>query len=325
MRRFFRSGVFVLLAALLVLPACSSQGGRKAEQGATDVGPQRRIAFITHAKPGDSFWDIIRKGAEMAAAKDNAKVLYSSDPEAGRQAQLVQAAIDQHVDGIVVTLAKPDAMRDVLAKAKAAGIPVVSVNAGETRSAELGALTHVGQDEKVGGQLVGQKLNELGAKHVVCVNQEQGHVGLEARCAGTKETFHGTSEVLYVNGEDPSQVRSSITAKLQTDPSIDYVLTLGAPYALNALESVSDAGSKAKVGTFDMNKDSIQAVKDGRLVFSVDQQPYLQGYLSVDQVWLYLKNGNVMGVGQRAVQTGPNIVTRENVAQVEQFANQGTR
>jgi simple sugar transport system substrate-binding protein len=325
MRRFFRSSIFVVLAALLVLPACSSQGGRQGEQAATNVGPERRIAFIAHAKPGDTFWDIIRKGAETAAAKDNAKLLYSSDAEAGRQAQLVQAAIDQHVDGIVVTLAKPDAMRDVIAKARAAGIPVVSVNAGELQSAELGALTHIGQDERVGGQMVGKKLNELGAKHVVCVNQEQGHVGLESRCAGIKETFQGTSEVLYVDSADPAGVRSSITAKLQTSRDIDYVVTLGAPYALHALQSVADAGSQAKVGTFDMNKEAIQAVKDGKLVFSVDQQPFLQGYLSVDQIWLYLQNGNVIGVGQRAVQTGPNIVTRENVADVEKFANQGTR
>ncbi|GAP54784.1 hypothetical protein AHiyo6_13490 [Arthrobacter sp. Hiyo6] len=101
--------------------------------------------MITHAAPGDTFWDIIRKGAEEAAAKDNVDLLYTSDPEGGRQAQLVQQAIDQKVDGIAVTLAKPDALKDVLKKAADAGIPIVSLNAGESVSAQLGAFTTSGQ------------------------------------------------------------------------------------------------------------------------------------------------------------------------------------
>ena len=70
--------------------------------------PRIKVALITHAAAGDTFWDIVRKGAEEASAKDNVELLYTSDPEAGRQAQLIQQAIDQKVDGIAVTLAKPE-------------------------------------------------------------------------------------------------------------------------------------------------------------------------------------------------------------------------
>jgi simple sugar transport system substrate-binding protein len=320
-----RAVVVVMAVAALTLSACSSSGGKQEERAASDVGPPRKVAMITHAKPGDSFWDTVRKGADAAAAKDNIQLLYSSDPEAGKQAQLVQAAIDQKVDGIVVTLAKPEAMQRVVSKALGEGIPVVSFNAGEEKSAIYGALAHIGQDERVGGQVVGRKLNELGAKNVVCVNHEQGHVGLENRCGGVKETFAGAIENLYVNGEDTAQSKSSVTAKLQSNPNIDTVLTLGAPMALNILSAVGDAGSKAKVATFDMNEQALQAVREGKLQFAVDQQPFLQGYLGVDQIWLYKKNGNRIGVGQQAVLTGPNIVTRQNVAEIEEFAKQGTR
>ena len=313
-----------LTAGALALSACSSEGGAQNEADPTNVGPELDVALITHAVPGDTFWDIVRKGAEAAAAKDNVNLLYSSDPEAGKQAQLVEAAIDQDVDGIVLTLAKPEAMASAVRQATRAGIPVVSINAGETESARLGAVAHFGQNESVAGQAAGDKLNELGYQNAVCVNQEQGHVGLEARCAGAEQAFDGQMETLFVNGEDMAQVESSITAKLQTSDSIDAVLTLGAPYALTAVDSVEEAGSNADVATFDMNSELIGALQDEQVVFAVDQQPYLQGYLGVDEIWLWHRNGNTIGGGQ-PVLTGPNIVTPQDAGRVAEFAEKGTR
>jgi simple sugar transport system substrate-binding protein len=74
-----------------------------------------------------------------------------------------------------------------------------------------------------------------GAKHAVCVNQVQGHVDLEARCAGIAQTFKGQTENLYLTGTDMPSVQSTIGAKLQQDPSIDYLVTLGAPFGITAL------------------------------------------------------------------------------------------
>jgi simple sugar transport system substrate-binding protein len=313
-----------LAAATLVLSGCSSSGGAQNEADPTEVGPEMDVALITHAVPGDTFWDIVRKGAEAAAAKDNINLLYSSDPEAGKQAQLVEAAIDQDVDGIVLTLAKPEAMAGAVQHATQQGIPVVSINAGESESARLGAIAHFGQNESVAGQAAGAKLNELGYKSAICVNQEQGHVGLEARCAGAKQAFDGQMQTLFVNGQDMAQVQSSITAKLQTSSDVDAVLTLGAPFALTAVDSVEDAGSNADVATFDMNSELIDSLKSEEVVFAVDQQPYLQGYLGVDEIWLWQRNGNTIGGGQ-PVLTGPNIVTPADAGKVAEFAEKGTR
>lgn len=118
------------------------------------------------------------------------------------------------------------------------------------------------------------------------------------------------------------EVKSSITAKLQADKSIDGILTLGAPFAATAVDSVKETGSKAKIGTFDLNKDLISSITSGAIQFAVDQQPYLQGYEAVDELWLLKNNGNVLG-GGRPVLTGPAIVTKENAAQLEAFANRG--
>jgi simple sugar transport system substrate-binding protein len=324
--------VAVAAAAALTLAGCSSSsGGKKAEEGGSNASagkadtPRMTVALVTHQSPGDTFWDIVRKGAEAAAAKDNIKLVYSADPNAGNQANLVQNAVDQKVDGIAVTLAKPDAMQGVIGKATAAGIPVVGLNSGVSDWKKLGLLEFFGQDESVAGEAFGKKLNEVGAKKAVCVIQEQGNVGLTQRCDGMKKTFSGTTETLYVNGTDMPSVKSTITAKLKQDNSIDYVVALGAPYALTAVQSVSDAGSKAKVATFDLNKQLTGAIKNGTIQFAVDQQPYLQGYLAIDSLWLYKNNGNYMGGGEQPVLTGPAFVDKSNVDQVARFAAKGTR
>ncbi|MFB7495526.1 sugar ABC transporter substrate-binding protein [Streptomyces sp. NPDC056161] len=324
--------VAVAAAAALALAGCSSSsGGKKAEDAGTNAAagkattPRMTVALVTHQAPGDTFWDIVRKGAEAAAAKDNIKLVYSADPNAGNQANLVQNAIDQKVDGIAVTLAKPDAMKAVLGKAKTADIPVVGLNSGLNDWKNLGLLEFFGQDENVAGEALGKRLNEEGAKKAVCVIHEQGNVGLTQRCDGVKKTFSGTTETLYVNGTDMPSVKSTITAKLKTDSAIDYVVALGAPYALTAVQSVSDAGSKAKIATFDLNKDLTTAVSKGTIQFAVDQQPYLQGYLAVDALWLYKNNGNYSGGGEQPVLTGPAFVDKSNVDSVAEFAAKGTR
>ena len=321
----------VLVGALFAAGCSSSSGGKKSteEGGAASAGkaatPRMTVAMVTHAAPGDTFWDLVRKGAQAAAAKDNVRLVYSSDPSAGNQANLVQNAIDQKVDGIALTAAKPDAMKDVVAKAKSAGIPVVGFNSGVSDWKKLGMLEYFGQDENIAGQAFGQRLNKLGAKHALCVVQEQGQVALEARCAGLKKGFSGKTDILYVNGTDMPSVKSTITAKLSQDSSIDQVVTLGAPIALTAIQSLSDSGSKAKVATFDLNQQLVKAVQDGSVEFAVDQQPYLQGYLAVDSLWLYKTNGNFSGGGTAPVLTGPAFITKDNVDAVAKFAANGTR
>jgi len=328
--------VFKRLAAVagagviaLGMVACSSTGGKP--EGSGDGGggggtvdtPRMTIAMITHEVPGDSFWDLIRKGAEAAAKKDNIELRYSNDPEAPNQANLVQAAIDSGVQGIAVTLAKPDAMQAAVEAAEAKGIPVVAFNAGMDAWQKMGVKEFFGQDGYIAGQGAGDRLKKDGATKALCVIQEQGHVDLEARCAGLKNTFPAT-EILNVNGKDMPSVESTITAKLQQDPAVDMVVTLGAPFALTAVQSVKTAGSKAKIGTFDTNAALVSAIESGDVQWAVDQQPYLQGYLAVDSLWLYLSNANVIGGGQ-ATLTGPAFIDKSNIEAVAEYAKAGTR
>jgi simple sugar transport system substrate-binding protein len=283
------------------------------------------VALITHQAAGDTFWDIVRKGAEAAAAKDNVKLVYAHDPNAGNQASLVRNAIDQKVDGIAVTLAKPDALKGVVAEARRAGIPVVGLNSGLGDWKRMGLTEFFGQDESVAGEAFGRKLDEVGAKRAVCVLHEQGNVGLTQRCDGVRKTFTGTVENLYVNGTDMPSVQSTITARLRQDGAVDHVVTLGAPFAMAAVKSAAEAGGTAKVATFDLNKELTGAIRQGDIEFAVDQQPYLQGYLAVDGLWLYENNGNYSGGGEQPVLTGPAFVDKSNVERIARYAAKGTR
>jgi simple sugar transport system substrate-binding protein len=317
----------------LTLAGCSSTGGKRAEdarkaasaQGRAAVNtPRWTVAMVTHSGDGDTFWDIVQSGAKQAAVKDNINFLYSHSDEAQQQAQLVDAAVDKKVDGLIVTLAKPDAMKAAVARAEKAGIPVITVNSGSEESKKFGALTHIGQDETIAGQAVGEELNKRGRKKALCVLHEQGNVGHEQRCAGAKETFKGQMQNLYVEGTNMPDVQSSIGAKLQADKSIDSVVTLGAPFAATAVKAKQDAGSKAEIDTFDLNEKVAAGLKDGTLGFAVDQQPYLQGYEAVDLLWLYRYNADVLG-GGKPVLTGPQIITKDQAAKLEEYTNRGTR
>jgi simple sugar transport system substrate-binding protein len=317
------------LAAPLLLSACSAEnsggGGAGAPSGAAAVTDgDLSLAVVTHGSAGDAFWDVVQKGAEDAGDALGINVDYQSDGDPQRQSQLIQAAVNQDVDGIVISMANPDALRDSVAAAVDAGIPVVTINSGGNRSAEFGAIGHVGQDETIAGQGAGRRLAQDGVQKVLCVVHEAGNIGLEERCAGASQGLGSDVRLLQVDINDLQGTQSTITSQLQSDPSIDAVLTLNSSVASVAAAAAADAGSEAEIATFDLNGDVISAIQDGSIAFAVDQQQYEQGYLPIVMLELYARNLNTVG-GGRPVLTGPGIVDAANVAQIADLASAGTR
>ena len=275
---------------------------------------------------GSSLLEYFSVMLSSAAAKDNITLKYSSDPDPTKQAQLIDDAINSKVDGIAVTDPNPQAICPTIKKAVQAGIPVVMFNAGVANWQECGGMEYFGQDEQVAGVAAGKRLAAAGKKNVLCVLQAQGQAQLEARCAGVKQGLgsEGTMSKLYVNGVDNSAVLSSLSAELTRNTKIDGVITLGAQFALIAIQALQQAHSTAKLYTFDTSAAEIAKIKSGQVQWAVDQQPYLQGYESVDGLWLYLTNANIIGGGQ-VVLTGPSFVDASNVNQVAKYAAVGNR
>jgi len=317
----------VLVAGVFVFAGCGGDDDGAARDDSVDLTQSKdvTIAVITHGE-GDSFWAVVKKGAEAAGKDLGVTVKYSesnNNPE--EQAQLIDAAITEEVDGIAVSAPDPDAIRDPVRSAIDAGIPVITLNSGADESADMGAITHVGQTETIAGEGAGAQLKEAGATKIICIIHEQGNVGLNQRCDGAKKGFGGEVENLQVAGiSDVSTTLTEIQSKLESDDSIDGVLALNPDIAAAARDAVAGAGSEAKVATFDLSGDVIKAIQDDEILFAVDQQQYLQGYLPVVFLTLNKTNLNTVG-GGLPVLTGPGFVTKENAAEIEKLAEAGTR
>jgi simple sugar transport system substrate-binding protein len=314
----------LFLAAACTTDSSSDGGGSGGGNGSSGGSGDLSFAVITHGSAGDAFWDVVQNGAEQAGEDLGISVDYQSDGDPQRQAQLIDAAVNQGVDGIVISMANPDALKDSVEAAVDAGIPVVTINSGGERSAEFGAIGHVGQDEAIAGQGAGRELAAEGATKVLCVVHEAGNIGLEERCAGASEGLGSEVTSLQVDINDLQGAQSTIASQLQSDPTIDAVLTLNSAVAAVAVTAAEDAGSDARVATFDLNQDVISGIQDGGIAFAVDQQQYEQGYLPIVMLQLYAKNLNTVGGGQ-PVLTGPGIVNADNVDEIADLASAGTR
>lgn len=335
MRRATPWALLLLLMLALVGAGCSTAADDSGDDASNEQsgddnvdltqGGDLTIAVITHGD-GGSFWAVAKKGAEDAAKDLGVTLKYSeSNNDAQQQAQMIEAAVTDKVDGLAVSAPDPEAISSAVRQAVDAGIPVITLNSGLDSYRDLGALTHVGQTEGLAGEAAGKALADGGAKKLLCVIHEQGNIGLNDRCDGAKKGFGGEVENMQVKGT--SDIQTSLTeiqSKLQADGSIDAVLALNPDIAIAARDAVKGANSDAKLATFDLSGDVMKGVAGGDIQFAVDQQQYLQGYLPVQMLMLYKRNLSTVGGGQ-PVLTGPALVTKENAAQVQKFAENGLR
>jgi simple sugar transport system substrate-binding protein len=321
-----------LAVLAMVLAACTgpsaaettAPGGGGGGSGEFDPDAPLDFAVVTHGTEGDAFWSVVKNGAEAAGRELGVKVTYVANGDPGAQAKLIDNAVAQGKTGLVVSMANPDALKDSVEAAVKAGIPVVTINSGATRSKEFGAIAHVGQDEKIAGKAAGERFKDAGKKTMLCVIHEAGNSGLNERCDGAKEGFGGEVTNLQVDISNPTDIEARIKGALATNPDVDAVLTLSSQVADRAVAAAQGAGSDAEIATFDLNTGVVDAVRDGRILFAVDQQQYEQGYLPIMMLKLYRQNGNTLGGGQ-SVLTGPGFVDKSNADLVRPYTERGTR
>ncbi|QWF78216.1 sugar ABC transporter substrate-binding protein [Amycolatopsis sp. CA-230715] len=315
--------VAAVLLAACTGPAAEEESAAPTANAPLSSGPLK-VAVVSHGTAGDAFWNVVKNGAEAAGKELGVEVEYNADGDPGNQAKLIDNAVAQRVGGLVVSMANPEALKPSVEAAVHAGIPVITINSGEEHSAEYGALTHVGQSETIAGEEAGKRFKQLGKAKLLCVIHEAGNVGQAQRCDGAKTGFGGAVQDLQVDISNPADAESRIRGAVRSDPSIDAVLTLNSQVAARAVSAARAAGSKAQIGTFDLNSDVVAAIRTGDVVFAVDQQQYEQGYLPVLFLKLYRDNANVVG-GGKPVLTGPDLVDKSTVDKVGEYVRRGTR
>ena len=291
-----------------------------------------RFVVVSHGQASDPFWSVVQKGVEQAGKDMGVQVEYQApqgdDLDVVAMGQLIDAAVASKPDGLVVSIPDPDALGDSIRAAVDADIPVISMNSGSDVAKDLGLLTHVGQTEYEAGVGAGQRMGDAGVKKALCVNQEVGNVSLDERCRGFTDGLKesgATVDVLQIDLSNATESQQRIEAALSSDQDIDGILTLGPTGAAPALEALnaSEAGDRVKLATFDLSPEVLEAIRDGKMLFAVDQQQYLQGYLPI--VLLTLYNTNLNTIANDVLQTGPGFVTQENAERVIELSKAGTR
>ena len=299
--------------------AANQAGFAARQQAPVDYKSPVYVSLVSHGLASDPFWHAVQVGAQQAARDFGVKLNYSSPNSKGQPSQttLINQALKKNPDAMAITLPNQSpepAVRHFVATFR----PLLIFNAGASSYQRLGALDFIGQDDLEAGRMAGAQLAQDGAHHVLCVIHEAEDSALKTRCDGVSEALRaagGDVTNLTVNGSSVPKMREAINGQLDRDPSIDAVLTLGPPGfdgAMAALRASHRLG-KVKLATFDTSPGIFAAVQNGQAEFAVDQQPYLEGYLAVEVLAQQIRLGlHPVGV----VQTGPSLVTKQDVGRV---------
>jgi simple sugar transport system substrate-binding protein len=296
--------------------------------GTAEAQEKKRIVVVTHGQAASGFWSVAKRGVDDAAKDFPDLIVEYRSPETYdmvAMAQLIDAAVASSPDGLVVSLPDKDALSRSVKAAVDAGIPVISMNSGNRIRKELGVMLHVGQTEYEAGIGGGEKMKAAGVTKAACVNQEVGNVALDERCDGFKVGLgEGATVSVIPTTIDPTEVKNAVSSFLTANPDTQALFVLGSDPAMPVVDAVEGAGliGKVRIATFDLSEGILQAVADGKMDFAIDQQQYMQGYLPVAILRLYLKYGLMPGAD---VLTGPGFVTKDNALNVIQWSKEGYR
>jgi simple sugar transport system substrate-binding protein len=275
--------------------------------------------FVVGGKADDPFWSKVKKGADEAglvAAANGVKVVWlgpqNYDNLGPDAAKLIRTALSQKPLAIVGPDWVPEAEDAAFKEVVDAHVPLIIYNSGGMDAAKrLGAMNYVGNEEYPAGVGGGEYLGNHNIKNALCVNTLPGTTNIEARCKGIADGIAkagGKSSQLPLpmsNFGNPTAVAQAVKAALLKDTSIDAIVAIGAGDADALANAITQAGldGKVKLASFDMNESGLQRIKDGKQMFSIDQQPYLQGLLAVSLLNGYINYG--VDLPTRPVLTGP--------------------
>lgn len=324
-RRMVLPAVIAFSTLAAVLAGCTGGGATNGTSDSAGGGSGINIAIMGGA-PDDPFWSTVKRGAESAATAVEAaggKVTFVSMPNYDNfnsdAAKLVANMQAMKPSAVIVPNWAPDSQNENISAISGAGIPVIIYNAGAETVEDVGAKIYIGTDDKIAGVAGGKKFAEAGAKHVVCVNTLPGTTNSEARCAGViegAESGGATAEALNLPSSqfgDPTAVTQAIKGGLLNDTSIDALITIGTTDADSAAAAIDQAGSAGKVqlGTFDVSTASLDRISAKTQLFSIDQQPFAQGYYAVSNAFQLAAYG--IYLPSSPLLTGPALVTADNV------------
>ena len=297
--------------------------------------PPKRLKFyaVTHDILGDVFWEVFRKGLIDAAERYDVDVEHlrpgKFSPEI--QAGLIEGATYAAPDGIISTIPDVAAVEPALRKAIERGIPVIAINAKDPRpiSERIPYLVYIGGDDTNAGRLAGEHMiAKASPKAGMCVDHYlYEHICHSDRYTGFREAFDAAGlpvDRLRVPGGDSEAGAVAVANYMSGNPDVDAVLTLGPPGAQAVLDAHRILGSSRKWShiTFDVAQLQLDGIRSGEVMATIDSQQYLQGYLSVEAMWLHAALGFTLAGD---IFTGPTIVDASNLDSAQEGVKAGIR
>ncbi|KMW58679.1 Inositol transport system sugar-binding protein [Candidatus Rhodobacter oscarellae] len=278
--------------------------------------------MVTHSPSSDPYWTSVVSGLEQAGEDLGVNVIYRgtdknlNDPN--QQQRNIEAAIASSPDGLIISNPSPDSLNDSILKATDAGIPVILVNQGGDQVEAVNALTFVGDDPTIQGQIGAAQYNAMGAKKALVITTPIGAIPfVDARTNGFSDTFNGgttLAEIPVSNLNDANRIKTITMTELTKDPEIDAVFSIGSCCISAMLEARNDLGDRGEAmqwGTIDVTVGATDALKAGEMDFALNAQQYAQGYYPVVLLALYHRQA-VLPATSLFI-TGPAVITPENV------------
>jgi simple sugar transport system substrate-binding protein len=312
------------IAALAIGIAATAANAQMKE--AKDV----KIAVVVHGTTADQYWTVVKRGVDDAAALTGAQVQYVSPQvfDEVEHARLIDAAVATKPDGLIVSIADPDALRDSVKAAIAAGIPTMNIDSNEVPGEEMGVTFYVGTvSEYDSGKKAGDRLGKAGVLKVVCINHEVGNTSLDDRCRGLNDGLapHGGGTEVVAVTPDPGDITRRTEAYLSAHPDVQGVFAMGAGAAtpLIPMFKEKELFGKIKLYTFDIAPEVLDSIIAGEMEFGMDAQQYLMGFIPVINMVEHVTHGFWP---QNDVYTGPLFVDTPEAAQaILALAKEGIR
>ena len=286
--------------------------------------------MITHGQATDPFWSVVRNGAKDAAQDLGISLQYQSPQNFDMitMSRMIDAVIATNPDGLILSVPDIPALKKSIISASKNNIPIIVINAGSKIIEEVDILTYIGQSEYEAGMKAGQEMVKHNVKSVLCINHEIGNISLDQREQGFRKILQENNvlvKTIPIDASDPSETQEMVRSFLSSNKNIDGILALGPLGAIPIAKLLKeiDVQKKIKLATFDFTPQIIDGIMNGHILFALDAQQYLQGYLPVILMNLYITNKNTPAY--KMLETGPSIINIDNALEVLALSKKGSR
>jgi simple sugar transport system substrate-binding protein len=314
------------VAALL---AGAAGGAQAAEEAAFPPHPRWKFVFVNHVTT-NAFFVPCQYGIHDACALLGCDYQWtgSETSDVAQMVNAMNAAIAGKADAIAVAIVDPKGFDRPIERALDTGIPVFSYNADAPHGSDNRRLAYIGQDLFLSGQLMGERIVKLvGSGEVAIFIATPGQLNLQPRVDGAMDAIKKSGAKIDATmiATDPTAnaALSKIRAYYLGNQNVKGMFGVGGNDTMNTgliMRQYDLAKKGVHAGGYDLLPRSLEAVHDGFLDFVIDQQPYLQGFYTVMEMFAYKVSGGLIGPAD--IDTGLKFVTKESV---EPYLNTKTR